>query len=272
MFGFSASRAAAVQRALIEEPNALQIQSRDHADGWGIGYYPEGATAPLVLRSINGAYADAEFAETAGRVSARTVIAHVRRASCGPVSLENTHPFHHDRWMFAHNGTVSRFAEVARALEDIVDRRLIGLLRGETDSERCFLIVLSRLLARGSLEGPGRSEAMGSAIVEAAEQIHALADAGAAEPSSLTFILSDGVSLVAYRDGRSLHYSVNEPVSRLEGAPVSELMVASEVLSAERAWNEVPEGGLVGIDEARSLYLGTGKAYRDRSSSSPRGP
>ncbi len=106
MFGFCAARPAAVARALIDEPNALQIQSRDHADGWGIGYYPEGNASPRVLRSINPAYADAEFTETAGQISARTVVAHVRRASCGPVSLENTHPFHHDRWMFAHNGTV----------------------------------------------------------------------------------------------------------------------------------------------------------------------
>ena len=75
MFGFCAARPAAVARALIDEPNALQIQSRDHADGWGIGYYPEGDVAPRVLRSINPAYADAEFAEAAGQVSARTVIA-----------------------------------------------------------------------------------------------------------------------------------------------------------------------------------------------------
>ena len=256
MFGFSAARAAAVQRALIEEPNALQIQSRDHADGWGIGYYPEGAVVPTVLRSINGAYADSEFAETAGRVSARTVIAHVRRASCGPVSLENTHPFHHGRWMFAHNGTVSRFAEVRASLEGRIDRRLLGLLRGETDSERCFLILLGRLLARESLDEPRGSAAMATAILETVELVHQAADEGAPEPSSLTFILSDGISLVAYRDGRSLHYSLDAPAPHRPGEPISELTVASEVLSAERNWIEVPEGGLIGIDDARSLYVG----------------
>src|SRR5581483_8055779 len=203
MFGFSAARAAAVQRALIEEPNALQIQSRDHADGWGIGYYPEGATSPLVLRSINGAYADAEFAEAAGRVAARTVLAHVRRASCGPVSLENTHPFHHDRWMFAHNGTVNRFAEVRTALECAIDRRLAGLLRGDTDSERCFLALLSRLLARGPLEQPRSAAEMGTAILETVEIVRRLSEAEGQEPSSLTFILSDGASLVGYREGRT---------------------------------------------------------------------
>jgi predicted glutamine amidotransferase len=256
MFGFCAARPAAVARALIDEPNALQIQSRDHADGWGIGYYPEGDVAPRVLRSINPAYADAEFAEAAGRVSARTVIAHVRRASCGPVSLENTHPFHHDRWMFAHNGTVSRFAEVRAPLAARIDPRLLGLVRGETDSELCFLLLLSRLLARAPLNEPRRSAAMAAAILETVDLIHGLADAGAAEPSSLTFILSDGASLVAYRNGRSLHYSLDAPVQLAAGQEVSELMVASEVLSAERSWSEVPEGGVIGIDDARSLFAG----------------
>jgi predicted glutamine amidotransferase len=254
MFGFCAARPAAVQRALIDEPNALQIQSRDHADGWGIGYYPAETRAPLVLRSINPAHADAEFAESAGRVSARTVIAHVRRASCGPVSLENTHPFHHDRWLFAHNGTVSRFAEVRTSLETGIDRRLVGLLRGETDSERCFLLLLSRLLAHGPLEEPRSPAAMGDAILETVDLIHRTADPGAAEPSSLTFILSDGASLVAYREGRSLHYSLDAPLPHAPGEPVMELMVASEVLSAERCWTEVPERGLIGIDAARALY------------------
>jgi predicted glutamine amidotransferase len=258
MFGFCAARPAAVARALIDEPNALQIQSRDHADGWGIGYYPDGAVAPLVLRSINAAFADTEFAETAGRVSARTVIAHVRRASCGPVSLENTHPFHHDRWMFAHNGTVSRFAEVRASLEAAIDRRLRRLIRGDTDSERCFLLLLSRLLARGPLEEPRPAAVMGTAILETVEMIHTLADVGAAEPSSLTFVLSDGASLVAFRDGRSLHYSLDAPVAHAPGEAINELMVASEVLSAERSWAEVPERGLIGIDDARALYRSSG--------------
>ncbi len=259
MFGFCAARPAAVQRALIDEPNALQIQSRDHADGWGIGYYPEGAPTPLVLRSINPAYADAEFAETAGRVAARTVIAHVRRASCGPVTLENTHPFHHERWMFAHNGTVSRFADVRTSLEAGIDRRLIGLLRGETDSERCFLLLLSRLLVHGGLDEQRTPAAMGTAILETADMIHQLSDPEATEPSSLTFILSDGASLVAYRDGRSLHYSIDAsldaPAKHVPGEPINELMVASEVLSAERCWTEVPDGGLIGIDRAFALYV-----------------
>ncbi len=152
-----------------------------------------------------------------------------------------------------------------RALEAGIDRRLLDLRRGETDSELCFLLLLSRLLARGPLDQPRRSAAMATAILETVDAIHELADGGAAEPSSLTFILSDGASLVAYRDGRSLHYSLDAPRTHAAGEAVSELMVASEVLSAEQSWTEVPEGGLIGIDDASTLY----KTF---DNSSPRAP
>lgn len=250
MFGFCAARPAAVVRSLIDEPNALKVQSHDHPDGWGIGYYPQDAEAPMVVRSLNSAFADREFAEAAGRVTARTVIAHVRRASCGPVTLENTHPFHHRRWLFAHNGTVSRFPDVRGALEAEIDGDLRGDLRGDTDSERCFLLILTRLRAHHPLDRGASVDAMAQSVRNVADLVHRLADAGAPEPSSLTFILSDGVSLVAYRDGRSLHYAVDALAGRL----ASELMVASEVLSAERTWAEVPPGGLVGVDESRALH------------------
>jgi glutamine amidotransferase len=254
MFGFSAARPSAVQRSLLEEPNALKFQSQEHPDGWGIGYYAEGAVTPLLVRSINCAFADAEFADMATRVQARTVIAHVRRASCGPIALQNTHPFHHERWLFAHNGTVSRFEAIRQGLEAEIDPDLRRLAQGETDSERCFLLLLTRLRAHHPLADPCSVEAMGRAILETVAFIHGLADAGAPEPSSLTFILSDGHSLVAYRDGRSLHYSLSAPTPHRSSDPVDELMVASEVLSAQRTWSEVPTRGLIGLEDSRRLY------------------
>ena len=254
MFGFSAALPATVQQSLLLEPNALKVQSQEHPDGWGIGYYAEGQPTPRLVRSINCAFADAEFAQMATAVSARTVIAHVRRASCGPIALQNTHPFHHEQWLFAHNGTVSRFADIRAQLEAEIDPDLRAAVKGETDSERFFLLLLTRLRARVPLAAPCPVSVMGLAILETVALIHRLADVADGEPSSLTVILSDGLSLVAYRDGRSLHYSAAAPTPHPSGAPGSELMVASEVTSAERSWTEVPAKGLIGIEHAQRLY------------------
>ena len=117
MFGLRAAVPQPVQRSLLHDQNALCVQSKDHPDGWGIGHYPVSGDAPfspLVDRGLSAAFADEEFAQTAGRVVARTVVAHVRRASCGPVTLPNTHPFVRGRWLFAHNGTITGFSDDAR--------------------------------------------------------------------------------------------------------------------------------------------------------------
>ena len=41
------------------------------------------------------------------------VVAHIRKATRGPVGLENTHPFQRELWgsywVFAHNGTLEQY-------------------------------------------------------------------------------------------------------------------------------------------------------------------
>ena len=264
MFGVRATEPAPLQRSLIEDDNALRVQSKEHPDGWGIGYYAEstapGIPSPLVIRSVSPAFADEEFDLAAHQILARTVVAHVRQASCGPVCLANTHPFHHGRWLFAHNGTVREFESCRARLEAEIDADLRGSLSGDTDSERCFLLILSRLRARKPLAEAHSPEQMARALLETIPVVRGHADAPGEPTSSLTFILSDGLSLLAYRDGRTLHYKLEQLAGATATHPLLELSVASEVLSAEQSWAEVPQGGLVGVDAEMALYLRAGSS------------
>jgi glutamine amidotransferase len=232
---------------LCSAENALRFQSHRHPHGWGIGWYENGS--PHVRRGILPAHSDAAFLDAGRGIRSRLVVAHVREASVGPVRHENTHPFLHDRWLFAHNGTVARYeesADVRAALAADIDPDLRLSVRGDTDSERCFYLFLSRLRARASLAGPSLEDVR-RALAETVDTVLRIADAVLApKPSSLTLLVSDGRILAAYRHRRTLQLAA-------DAGPRHAIVVASEPIG-HSSWVEVPEGGFVGTDDgARAI-------------------
>jgi glutamine amidotransferase len=242
LFGQHAHDGFDLCEPLCSAENALRFQSHRHPHGWGIGWYVEGS--PHVRRGILPAHADAMFVEAGQAVRSNIVLAHIREASVGPVLAENTHPFLWDRWLFAHNGTVARFNDdpaVRAAIEAEVDPDLRRNIRGDTDSERCFYLFLTRLRARASLAAPGLADVR-RALAETTETVLAIADAvPVPKPSSLTFLVSDGRLLAACRHRRTLHVAA-------DAAPLPVFVIASERIG-QADWQEVPEGGFVGTED-----------------------
>ena len=66
------------------------------------------------------------------------VVAHVRRATVGGTTIENTHPFSYGKWIFAHNGTVPNFLKVRDRMLPEIDSMLANDIKGTTDSEHIF--------------------------------------------------------------------------------------------------------------------------------------
>jgi len=226
---------------LCTAERSLRFQSHVHPHGWGIGWWRDGA--PHVEKGLLPAHSDDGFVAAARGARSTVVIAHVRDASIGPIAPENTHPFAHGRWLFAHNGTISRFKRSGRVRAAIlaeIDPDLRPLVRGETDSERCFYLFLSRLRARSPLDGASLAQVR-RALAETSAAVAALADGGAAKPSSMNFLVSDGRVLACCRRGRSLHLSV-------DAGPRHAFVVASEAIG-RGAWEEVPEGGFAGTED-----------------------
>jgi glutamine amidotransferase len=233
---------------LCSDHNALRFQSHRHPHGWGIGWYQ--GRRVVLRRGLLPAHADQAFLEAARAARSRIIVAHVRDASIGPVRPENTHPFVHGRWLFAHNGTVSRYrrsAPLRAAIEAEIDPSLRAWLRGDTDSERCFLLFLTRLSARTRLDRAGLPEVR-RALAETTELVARLADGRATGPSSLNFLVSNGTVLAACRRGRDLQVA-----SRL--GPERAFVVASEPIG-RAAWLAVPEGGFVGTEDGARVVRG----------------
>jgi predicted glutamine amidotransferase len=141
---------------LLEAPDSLAQQSRREPDGTGLGTF-DNSGRPVVSKQPLAAYEDHEFAQEAREVSSTTFVAHVRYASTGAVSPENTHPFEQRGRLFAHNGVIE---DIDRLEQHLGDAR--SLVHGETDSERYFALITKEIERDGDI---------GQAIVRATSWI-----------------------------------------------------------------------------------------------------
>ncbi|HTP22281.1 MAG TPA: class II glutamine amidotransferase [Solirubrobacteraceae bacterium] len=132
---------------LLEAPDSLAQQSRREPDGTGLGTFDERGRA-MVSKQPLAAYEDQQFAQEAREVSSRTFIAHVRYASTGAVSPENTHPFEQRGRLFAHNGVIGDPERIDPELGDTA-----SLVHGQTDSERYFALITREIERDGDVGG-----------------------------------------------------------------------------------------------------------------------
>src|SRR4029453_3147788 len=109
VFGCVASEPLSIRHELLEAENPMVRQSEDHDSGWGMAVYrrTDGAD-PRLVRFPQAAFEDDGFL---GATEARGRIfnVHVRRATMGGLSPENTHPFVLGNYSYCHNGTIMRY-------------------------------------------------------------------------------------------------------------------------------------------------------------------
>lgn len=224
------------------------------------------------MRSTSTALSDRMFQRVSGVVASETVLAHVRRATQGSLSVLNCHPFQYGRWVFAHNGDVPAFSRRREALLAQVSPRIRRYVLGETDSEVVFFLVLTQLLRYGSLASQFALGDVSAALLRALATVREICDEQDA-PSSLTCILTDGSTMVGHHGGKELHYSTyKERCGDRQVCPhltpaceapshdgfVNHLIFSSQPLSGENIWQPMSEGETVGVDARMRLSDSSG--------------
>ncbi len=131
-------------------------------------------------------------------------ISHIRYASVGKQTIENTHPFTRElfvkTWVFAHNGHLNK----RKMLEDMQKGHLTSLEtyqpEGESDSELAFCVIMEEMRKIGK-------EATERELVDTLNEITGTIS----EYGSFNFLLSDGEKMYAYRKGNTLYYVERKP-------------------------------------------------------------
>ncbi len=222
-------------RDLATHGRYLTSDGPSHHDGWGAGWFRPNNEVQLVkaatpVQDRKSGYIDALV--RMGADQPRIAVAHLRKASTGGVRTEDTHPFAAGGWLFCHNGTLFEHQRLPLHTHQP---------DGGTDSERLFLYLLEQM-AGDIEEGVRRT-------VETTRGLRY---------SSLTFLLTDGRVLVAYRD-------VGQP----DGATLKEsrryytlyalfradmCIVCSEPMSfCGQSWKQLDDGELLIVSKEAQL-------------------
>jgi predicted glutamine amidotransferase len=267
LYGFRSIIPSQAHRSLVNADNALATQSAQHPDGWGVAYYVD--DAPHVTRSSSTALHDNLFKRVSGVVTSQTVVAHIRKATVGEISVLNCHPFQYGRWVFAHNGDIPDFGRCREEVEAQISPKLRRYILGDTDSERVFFLFLSQLERLGPLGSRLGIGPIMNALEETVRTIRRIADTpDAPAPSLLTLLVTDGASMAAIRGGKDLYWSThkNRCVDS-EGCPhsadiceaptrtglVNHFIVSSEPVSEDNVWLKFEEGEVIGVDAGMRL-------------------
>jgi len=216
VLGCVASEPVSLRHELLTAENPMIRQSEEHDSGWGMAVYRRAeGESPSCMRFPTAAHRDLEF-RAATDSSGRIFNVHVRRATMGGLSPENTHPFCLGNYSFSHNGTVLRFT---RLMENGARPPV-----GQTDSEHLFNFLMSEF-------DPG--DVLGS-LRHCVERTIDLSNF-----SGLNFLFSDGEKLYAYRLGVfELHWL----------ARPGQLLVASERVTDGEHWHSVQQDVLLVLD------------------------
>jgi glutamine amidotransferase len=223
-----------------------------HADGWGIAFFESESAAPDQPGKGVRYFVDKEGAATSPiakmlrtyPIKSHNVIAHVRKATVGAVTLENCHPFVRELWgrywVFAHNGDLKNYAP-----------SLHGSFRpvGNTDSELAFCWLLQEL--DKSHAGVPSVEELSRTLAELVPQI--------AKHGTFNFLLSNGQALWTHASTQ-LYYvlrqhpfkpvhlkddDVSVDLASLNSAQDRLAIVVTEPLTTDEDWVAMAPGELL---------------------------
>lgn len=206
LVGYMANRHDRLGAALHQERSVVAPPPALGPTGWGLGFYQGGEVLHKKRPQMDGN--NGFDWETVTRdVRTDCAVLHLRQPTVGDFRSQNTHPFRMRSWLFAHTGTISRFEAIEErlrgSLPDFVNRNI----RGKTDSEVLFHVILSFLHDSGHLDnldvGP---DELFSAVRSAVALVDRLTAEVKAPESTMNLVITNGRLMLGLCRGARLAY------------------------------------------------------------------
>jgi ergothioneine biosynthesis protein EgtC len=230
-----------------------------NGDGFGVAWYaPELSAEPALFRSVQPAWNNINLQHLSRVCRSPVILAHVRAATGFAVSEANCHPFNAGRFAFMHNGSVADFRKIKRRLIEKLSDDVYLWIHGTTDSEHLFALFREHVAQRDDMEPVEAAvEAMSATVADVRDM---LKRSNAQVRARLNMAVTDGERSIICRyatpgaSAPSLWYRVGDQFvchkgkcKMLDGNEPRAVIVASEPLTAETEWIEVPENHLMVI-------------------------
>lgn len=273
LFGFSVNDPSLLKCALYPYQRALIVPKEKTRAGWGLGFYQ--GDEILLKRRLHAAEESVDFFELARDLKTDVMVGHVSGETSGRPA-ENTAPFRFRQWMGAHCGRLERFGEIRAEMLASTPDFLRRSIRGQSDSEHFFYLVLAYLHDGGKLDDARVApEAVAEAIRAAVQFVDRAVEAKGDHrgASTINLVLTNGRVLAGLRRGQPLCVVrrkgiVECPLCRETNVSLgrsgrsaghdavrSVLLVSDDPIAADLGGEEVPEGHLVLISRLLDVSL-----------------
>jgi glutamine amidotransferase len=270
LFAYMANDPDRVRCAMFPARKLLRVAADPgvNFDSWGIGFY-QGEV--LLQRRPKAPVDPVDFYDLAKELRTDCIVGHVRTGTVGQPKNENTHPFRFRSWLFAHHGTLPAYDQIGPQLLDQIPDFLRRNIRGQTDSEALFHLILAELHEDNLLDDLNLStQALRTAMQRALARVRDLAGPEATAQAELALAMTNGRVLVATRHGRPVHVmrlqSVSDcPVCR-ESEPqfgrspkqhnhehLRAVIVVADAPAPGGPWQEVPDKTFVSVSHSLDL-------------------
>ena len=253
--------------AIHEVRSSLRISNVDKHDGVGIGYYVH--DDPLLMKRPSATSETIDYCELVNEISSNVLMVHVRNATVGGWKDVNTHPFRFRRWLFSHVGHLPILDKSRKDVLETMPPFLVRNVRGETESEVFFHLLLNLLFKAGRIDDLSLgSERLAAFLKEGITEIDNLAkkDSRDAQDGKFAFLVTNGQVMAGACRGIPMYYSHREGIFDCTRHEASEqeiqrhgrfrgIMVGAEMLDPGHQWRELAQGTLLSVTKDLKLKV-----------------